>query len=225
MRFFAVLSCLAVSAMSQALLLDNFTVPYSKTINSGSWVDFQTDETLYTGERDVELTWLRNNIGPIALEIGQGQLSLSLEAGVTAGVLLEYDGVGDEANNTGENRHLIHRPNIGNAFPEGTRIVRFHVQSVTSASSSLGVVLYKDGIAEFINSRNPVVGGTQIVDVPFHPTAFAQCDALMLTVSGTGTQITLNSVELVPEPSTLLVVGASAALLMRRKSRNLERNA
>ncbi|HMS55680.1 MAG TPA: PEP-CTERM sorting domain-containing protein [Fimbriimonadaceae bacterium] len=217
MRFFAALSCLAVSAMSQALLLDNFTVPYSRTINSGSWVDFQTDPTLYTGERDVELHWLRNSTGPIALEVGQGQLSLSLSAGVTAGVFLEYDGIGDEVNNIGENRLLIHRPNTGNAFPDGTRIVRFHVLSVTSASSTLGVVLYKNGVAEFINSRNPVVGGSQVVDVPFSPGAFAQCDAIKLTVSGTGTQIVLSHVELVPEPATLLALGAGAALLLRSK--------
>ncbi|HMS55682.1 MAG TPA: PEP-CTERM sorting domain-containing protein [Fimbriimonadaceae bacterium] len=216
MRFFAALSCLAVSAMSQALLLDNFTVPYSRTINSGSWVDFQTDPTLYTGERDVELTWLRNSTGHIALEIGQGQLSLSIAAGVSAGVLLEYDGVGDEVNNTGDNRHLVHRSNAGNAFPEGTRFVRFHVLSV-SAPGTLGARLYQNGTNLFSNSRNPAVGGSQIVDVPFSLGAFAQCDALELYVSGTGTQIVLSHVELVPEPSTLLALSASATLLLRRK--------
>lgn len=216
MRFFAALSCLAVSAMSQALLLDNFTVPYSKTIHSGSWVDFQTDPTLYTGERDVELAHLRGPTGEVSAAIGSGNLVFRSAQGVGGAVFLQYDGIGDEALNTGQNRHLINRPNSGNTFPEGTRIVRFHVLSVTSAESSLDVYLFKNGVHEFTNGRNPVVGGPQIVDVPFHPLAFAQSDSLALVVNGRGTEIVLSHVELVPEPDAMLALATLASPILVR---------
>lgn len=207
---------------ANAMILDNFTVPYSKTINSGTWVDYQTDEDIYTGERDVAMRILGALSGPFTYTIGNGQVTLSTENAERAFAYLEYDGVGDEVNNTGAGRELIRNPRPDLHFPEGTNRVRFHVESYNGPGVFVvGARLIQNGVEMFSVSRNPSGSGPMVVDVPFHPDAFAMCNTLEIRmgVPDVNSTLVINSIELVPEPSTGLALGGGAALMLARRRR------
>lgn len=220
MRRFLTLVCLAVPVMSQAIVIDDFTVPYSRTISTGTWVDYQTDPTLFTGERDVQMEMLMQSSGQAQLSIGGGQLSLLNGAAARSYVQLEYDGIGDEIGNTGEGRVLQHRNNAPNSFPAGTNRVRFFVLSNT-ANITFEVSLYREGVELFHNGRTRSAEADYFVDVPFSASAFARCDAIILGIyqPALGGQTTLSRVELVPEVSPLAIFGAAGIFLATASAR------
>jgi len=207
---------------ANAMILDNFSVPYARTINSGSWVDYQTDADIYTGERDVALKILGTE-GAAHYTIGEGKITLATEGAERTFAYLEYDGVGDEVGNIGPGHDLIRNPRSDLHFPEGTRLVRFHVQSVsTPRIYVLGARLFQNGTEMFSVFRNPSEAG--IVDIPFAPSAFSICNTIELRVGliDPNSSVVINKVELVPEPGSGLFYATGAALVgfgRRRKSR------
>ena len=214
MRRFFIFACLAVPLMSQAIVIDDFNIPYSRTISTGTWVDYQTDPTLFTGERDVQFEALLGSGGSPSVEIGQGQLTVTNGPQGRSWVQLEYDGVGDEEGNTGPGRTLRHASNPTHSFPEGTSKIRFFVASC-NMRFTVGMSLVQNGIPLYHNSRTVDPGVDQVVDVPLSTQAFAECDAIILDVyvSRPGAEVTLTSVALVPEASSLIGVASGLALL------------
>ena len=201
MRRFLTLVCLAVPVMSQAIVIDDFTVPYSRTISSGTWVDYQTDPTLFTGERDVQMEIQMDSSGSSTLSVGNGMLSLVNDPLARSNIRLQYDGIGDEIGNTGQGKVLRDATNPTNPFPQGANKVRFHVES-NNLQIVVGFQLLAGGVVQFINSRTVLAGGYKIVDVPLSPSAFARCDSIIVQViaSRQGANAYLSRIEVVPEP-------------------------
>lgn len=203
---------------ANAMILDNFTVPYSRTINTGSWVDYQTDDEIYTGERDVSLRILSATNGAAHLTIGEGEVTLSTENAQRAFGYLEYDGIGDEVNNTGAGRLLIPNPRSDLHFPEGTDRARFHIESVNAPDIFvLGVRLFQNGVEMFSLATNPNAsgGGPRVVDVQLSPQAFAMCNTVQFrfALPDPNSSLVISKIELVPEPNGAMLLAGGAAVL------------
>lgn len=217
-----IFSCLAVAAVSQAIVLDPFTVPYQKGLRTGSWVDFQTDAGIFSGERDVRIRATRDfsEGSEGSVTIGDGRWIVSNGSGGRASVVLQYDGVGDEVGNTGAGRELVTGDPGLSPFPTGTSRVRFHVQR-TEALSDFGVILYQNGIEQAALSRNAGAGVNFTVDVPLPPSLFARCDAIAVYagISQSNASVVVTQVELVPEASGALslIGGLFGLTLLRRR--------
>lgn len=202
------------------MIIDNFTIPYSKTISSGTFVDYQTDASLLSGERDVETEILSNTGGGAAhLAIGGGQISLRNDAGVGSMVRLEYDGVGDEVNNTGAGRTLIHAFNPNNPFPIGASRVVVHVDRLLGGPMEVAVHLYKDGVRTFQYGRNPAPGENFTINFNIFPANLRECDAMQVYfyLPLPLQEIAVSKVEIVPEGNTALFLLAGGLAVGARK--------
>ncbi|HMS55961.1 MAG TPA: hypothetical protein PKA27_11230 [Fimbriimonadaceae bacterium] len=219
MKSTLIILALTLNGTAHAMILDNFTVPYSNTITSGTWVDYQTDEEIYTGERDVAMRIL-GATGGFTYTIGNGRVTLSTQGAGRAFAYMEYDGIGDEVNNTGPGRELIRNPRPDLHFPEGTTRVRFHIESFTGTGVfEVGARLIQNGTALFSVGRNSSEAGVSVIDVPFHPDAFAVCNTIEIRfgLQNPNSTLVISTVELVPELNTLTgVLGAGALFGVRR---------
>lgn len=220
MRRFLVLACLAVATVSQAIVIDDFTVPYTRTISTGTWVDYQTDPTLFTGERDVQMEILMDSSGPAELTIGNGMLTLVNSQLSRSTCFLQYDGVGDEINNTGEGKELISSSNPTNPFPAGATKVRTFVES-SVLQTTIAVQLLRAGVVENQSSRTVLAGGPRVIDMDFHPAIMARCDSILFYayVARQGSAISISRIEVVAEPHSglLLAGGTLVAMGLRRR--------
>ncbi len=219
MRRFLALAFLAVPAMSQAIVIDDFTVPYTRTISEGTWVDYQTDPTIYSGERDVQMEMQMLSEGESMLTIGGGAFAVTNGPAARTYVELEYDGVGDEVGNTGAGKRLNHHTNLGNRFPEGSRRALFHI-SECNLRITIGLALWKEGVELFRTTRLVDPGTNLIAEVPLPATAFAQCDSVVLSVLAgrPSTHVIMSRIEIVPEPATFLGLAAGVVALGIRRS-------
>lgn len=221
MKIAVILALGSIASIAQATLIDGFTVPYTRTLSSGSYVDFQQDPSLFVGERDVQMDILSNSSGGQAhLEVGNGRFSLTNDAGVGSYVRFQYDLLGDEVGNTGPGRSLNYSTNPVNPFPPGADRVLFHLESV-NAVIGLGVELYSGGVLQFQSGENPPIMGNQVVTVQLHHTNFEQCDSIVVSMylPNADSDVVLTKVELVPEPGTGLSLVALSFLFGLQKKR------
>ncbi|HMS54408.1 MAG TPA: hypothetical protein PKA27_03320 [Fimbriimonadaceae bacterium] len=216
----ATLALASLHYLGHAMIIDNFTVPYSKTLTSGTFVDYQTDASLLSGERDVETEILSNSGGGAAhLAIGGGQISLRNDAGVGSMVRLEYDGVGDEINNTGPGRSLIHAFNPNNPFPLGSSRVVVHVDRLVGAPMEVAVHLYRDGVRTFQYGRNPSPGENFTINFNIFPANLRECDSMQVYfyLPLPLQEIVVSKVEIVPEGNSALFLLTGGIVLGYRK--------
>lgn len=220
MRRLLAFAFLAVPAMSQAIVIDDFTVPYTRTISEGTWVDYQTDASLFTGERDVMTEIPMLSAGDATVTIGNGRMSLTNTPQSRLWAYLQYDGIGDEAGNTGADRELTYATNPGHPFPDGARTIRFHVES-SVLDTVVGVQLVRQGEVLYTNSRTVTAGGPRVLDIVAAPSIFEECDSMTVRVLATrlGASVTLTKIEVVPEvnPGLILTAGALAVGLRARR--------
>lgn len=215
MRRFLVFACLAVPLVSQALIIDDFTVPYTRTISTGTWVDFQTDPTLFTGERDVQVGIQEGFTGDTTLTIGNGLLTIVNGPATRYSARLQYDGIGDEVGNIGPNKTLINSTGPENPFPEGARTIRFHVASC-EVGATVGVEILQQGVVQFNTSRTVLAGGPRIIDIPVHPAIMPRSDSVILraVTSSQSASLSLSKVEVVPELGSGLMMAAGTLGLL-----------
>ena len=210
-----------IFASGNAFVLDDFTTgPYSVTITSGSVIASQAG-TMVGLQRDVLLTVISSAFGqPVQQNIGGGMSITNSGTMTDARVGLQYDG-SDVENPTG----TVFNHGPGFAPMDWSTLPTLRINFLAN-DRTLDLQARIEGSGESI--ANLVVAGG-------HDTPFA-VDIPIASFAGTAdlTHIThasfyfdtspsgdfgIGSIEVVPEPGTLLVAAAGALLLLNRKRR------
>ncbi len=222
MRIQLIIGAIFVAGAAQAtVLIDNYSTGiYNKTITGGSDLAFQTGSML-GGDRYSSMMVETNPFGlELQTNIQNGAYALSSQSGVNAmgelGYGFQANGAGTSFqdlnfNFSGENAFKL---NFLSSDTPGTVMM-----SVRSSSSNGGA---------FSSVTKPIPGNS--VNTPFMTSFsfsefaginFSDVDQLVIKFdTGISGDIALDSVEAVPEPATMIVLGAAAAVAARRRKRN-----
>ena len=209
-----------VSAANAAVIIDDFSVPYSKSITSGSNVDYQSGAFLGgLGERDVEMRVWSNPLGQsMDLTITGRQLAIvSNGFSLRSKLTLQYDNDGDEAGNTGAN-HLLNTSAFGASHFAGNDTIQ-----VRMLGNDLPInvkMTLRDGAGGVISQivQSKLGGGAG--NVNFNAGAAAMLAARSLTLefeAETSGDFAIEEIAAVPEPATMAALGLGAAAMLRRR--------
>lgn len=225
MNKLSILPFIAFSATpAQALVVDGFDVAYSQAVSTGTYVDTQDDPSLFFGERDIGIEILSNTSGgSVHVDIAAGRITIRNDEGVGSYVKLQYDGVGEEAGNTGPGHTLIAGILPTGTFWEGkNHSSAFFVDDAQyTGFISLRTVVFLDGVLRWESSDNPHMGGPQVVTnaLGWGPMRRGNAINLEFYMPNGGSTITVDHIDLVPEPSAFVLPGFLLALYgIRRKS-------
>ena len=218
-RTIFILALPLIGAQANAAIVDNFTVAYANSLQSGTWVDFQAGGML-GGERDVQLEVLNNPFNTFCdLDINGAGMAISSQGfGMTSNVYLQYDRTGDEAGNTGAGKFLTNGGTgvaLLGGFNDTLRIgfigndLDVNVKAVARLS---GAIIGSN------SALRPGGSGVGTLDIAMSPAVLASADSLTFVFSGaTNADFAISKIETVPEPLSLAVLGLGAALAVRRR--------
>lgn len=209
----------AVAGARAEVIIDDFSVPYAKTITSGSNVDEMSGAVL-GGARDVEM---RVSSNPLQQQYdltitGQQLAVVSNGFGVLSTLKLQYDGV-DEAGNTGVNKLL--RNSAGPAgLLQGNNVIRVRFLgndldlNVKAVLRTSGSVIAQQ---EAVRSAGSGIGN---LDFAFSGGDAAAADSLTLEFSSVRSgDYAVEGIEAVPEPASMIAIGTGLAALAARRRR------
>lgn len=208
---------LSVITVSQAQdIIDDFSIPYSSTVISGS-VSATQAGTMLSGERDVRVRVINNPIAGQAarVTITGSQLSvISNDFLVRSTLELQYDKVGDET--PGVNVQLNNGAGTANLLGGNTQVdVRFLQNDLDV--DILATLRNQGSIIAQISRTRAGGSGQGTESFNFGPIA-AQADSLTFTFGAQPSgDFALEGIEAVPEPATMTVLGLGLAAMMRRR--------
>ncbi len=212
----------AVGAANAQVIIDDFSVPYTKTIVSGSNVDAMSGAVL-SGERDVEMRVVSNPFGQdYDLRITGSQLAvISTGFGVLSTLKLQYDGNGDEAGNTGVNKLLTNSGASASGILAGNNNIQVRFLG-NDQQLTVSAVLRKDGgIIGQIDKVRAAAAGIGSESFIFTSAQAAQADSLTFVISSDRSgDYAIEGIEAVPEPATMTAIAAGLAALAARRRRN-----
>jgi len=221
MRTIIVAAGVAACCAAPAIVIDDFTTgPVTHSMTSGS-VILQQLGSMAGGQRDLLLTVLTNSVTQqLQQTIGSGMSITSSGTLLTARIGLDYDGV--DAENPIGSTFNAGLPGINPSLDiSGQTWLRFNFLA-NDRTLNLQAELTGSGTSTAAVS----VAGNQdtpfTVDIPladFNGTAnFATIHRMTFyfNTSPSG-DFALGSIEVVPEPSSLLAVGVGMMLLLRRR--------
>ncbi|MBS1724210.1 MAG: hypothetical protein JSS66_14805 [Armatimonadetes bacterium] len=204
---------------ARAALIDDFSVSYFNSVQTGTWVDFQSG-TMLSGERDVMFDVLSNPLGQFSdFDVdGLGHAIFSNGFGTSSNISLQYDGINDEAANTGPGKTLTNG-GTGNALLSGfndTLRVAFldndHDVMVTAVARLNGNVIGSNSATRFANS------GIGNLDIAMNPNVLASADSLTFVFNGTSSSdYAISKIESVPEPASMTLAALLLGAIARRK--------
>lgn len=213
-----------VAASSQAQMVDNFSVPFAFSMAAAtSWVGVSTPPpgVVLTGERDIEMAITANpNVQFLDLTINAGLSITSSGFGTDSRVKLQYDGVGDEAGNTGFGKTLTNSSSSAGFLGAGNDRVRLNW--LGNDLDVTATVELRAGGSLIASSSLLRAGGSGAgaQDHFFTVANIAAADSLTVVLDGVpSADFALRSIETVPEPATLAALGVGAAALMRRRKK------
>lgn len=212
----------AAAVPARAVVVDDFSNAYVNSVQSGTWVDFQTGSML-TGERDVMFDVVSNAFNVFAdLSIdGAGTAVFGNGFGVSTRFMLQYDGLNDEAANTGPGTSLI---NAGSGSPILTGFndsVRVSFIGNDLDVKVTAVARLNGAVLESNSALRAAGGGAGNLDIALSSANLAAADSLTLVFEGApSADFAISEVSTVPEPATIIALGAGlVALARRRRSR------
>ena len=221
MRNFALIVAGLVAAGASAnVIIDDFSLAYSKTITSGSWVDYQSGAFLGgSGERDIEMRVLSNPLQQqLDLTITGSQLSIVSNGFQTLSrISLQYDGFDDEAGNTGQNRLLTDSEFTGSKLAGNDKLVVKFLDNDLPVNVK-AIVRNSGGIIQQISQVRAAGAGAgdMVFDFGFANLQDARSVTFVFEADRSG-DFAIEGIEAVPEPATMVALGAGALALIRRR--------
>lgn len=223
-RPYLLITCLALTASSHALVFDTFSNgTFSHTVSSGSWVGSQSAGL--GDERDSGVLLTANNFGGDAtIAVSGGYFTMSGGPGISAKVGLDYDGIGDETDDSAPFE-------VGPGFAprdltaEGDTIgVHFGANDLALHMVTL-VYSAGGGSSSWETTVDPGTNFTQkALYSDFMGTAdFTKVDRVVFIFdTAQGGDFAVNSIDTlttVPEPATMAILGVGILPLLRRRRR------
>ncbi len=212
------LLALGVAAASHAVtLIDDFTTPYTNSVQGGTWVDSHA-ATVLGGERDVQFAVTTNTFNQFSdLDIqGAGKAIMSNGFGMTSTFTLQYDRAGDEAGNTGPGKTLTNGGNGSALLAKGdnqlciTWLGNDLDVRVTAIARLSGNTLGSTSATRFANSG----AGQMILGV----TGLDQADSITVVFAGVeNADFGVANLKAVPEPGSGLALALAGGWLIRRR--------
>ncbi len=217
MKKFALLALMSLAGMSQAVLIDGFgTGAQGFSIQSGSFVSVANGAML-GGQRDVQGSVLANPANQfLDVNIGGGFSIVSNGFLLDSVVKLQYDRVDGETPGAGQS--LL---NSGTGVPLGLDGDRVRINFLGNDLPVTVVgILRLNGSQLQIAANNKLAGGPGALDIAFNPANLAAADSLTLEFqSAPSGDYALGSIETVPEPASLIAIGAGLAGVLARRRR------
>lgn len=214
-----------IASAANAIIIDDFTVPMSVSIQSGSWVSTQLGAAanIIGTERDVEQVVLANPLGQY-MDVtcyGAGLSVVSNGFLTDSEVTFQYDGAGDEAGNTGPGTLLTNAGAGGPLLAAGADRIRvnflgndLHVK--IEATLRLAGSIIDSGIA-----HRAAMSGAGYEEILLNPASMAIADSISIKFKADPSgDFALKSIEAVPEPASMLALGLGiAGAVARRRAR------
>lgn len=208
---------LSVFTVSQAQdIIDDFSIPYSSTVISGSVSAVQTGSML-SGERDVRVRVINNPIAGQAarVTITGSQLSvISNDFLVRSTLELQYDKLGDET--PGVNVQLNNGAGTANLLGGNTQVdVRFLQNDL--AVDVMATLRAQGSVIAQISKTRAAGSGQGAESFNFGAIA-AQADSITFTFGAAPSgDFALEGLEAVPEPASMTALALGLAAMMRRR--------
>lgn len=214
---FGIAALAVAGATSQAVIIDNFNTPAGFSISSGTAVTVSGPGGIIGGQRDLEGKVLANPLLQfLDISIFGGGVSVVSNGFLTLSeVAFQYDRV--DAQPTGVGATLF---NGGTGVPLGLDGDRVRLDwigndldvNVVVVTRKLGVIT-GGGVGLRAGMSGP---GFQ--DIFVNPAALANADSITITFKPNASgDFALRSMQTVPEPATMLALGAGAAVIARRR--------
>lgn len=213
------LLALCVTPVSRAVVIDDFSVSYFNAVQSGTWVDFQTG-SMASGERDVMFQIVSNSFNQFAdLDVtGAGQAVFSNGFGVQSNIFLQYDGVNDEATNTGPGTSLINNGTGVPLFAGFNDTLRVAFVGNDLDVTVTAIARQNQNIVGTNSALRAANSGAGNLDIAMDPNALAVADSVTFVFSGVAnSDFAVTSLSTVPEPASML--GLAAGLLAIKRAR------
>lgn len=219
MKRLVTVGMISLAGVAGATQVDDFSSGYfMQSIMNGTFV-LTNAGTMTSGERDVELNVQGNPFNQwLDVKVDNGLSVISNGFGVVSKITLQYDVSGDEVGNTGAGKTLTNT-GVGPSLGLDGDTVRVNFIG-SDLGTTVKAVLRKDGvqIASGIGVKN--AGGASSLDVFVGSSAMAQADSISIEfMADPSGDFALSSIETVPEPTTLAVLGLGGLALLRRKRR------
>jgi hypothetical protein len=174
------------------------------------------------GERDVMLDWISGPQFASGIINGDGHLYMNTDAETVGRLYLQYDGFDGELEND-----LVQTPGTGlNANLTGFTdfVFRFRAVNGTFGSDIATTILVTSSTGTVSHTVFTGSGLNQVTTASFGSFSgvdWSNVQRLDFIFNGNmSSDWTLDSIEVVPEPATMAVLGLGAAALMRRRRRS-----
>lgn len=221
MRNIALILGIGVVAGANAqIIIDDFSVPYSRTIKSGTRVDAQGGAFL-SGERDIEMRVFSNPFNQdYDVTITGGQLAvISQGFGTLAKLSLQYDCPGDET--PGTNVSLNNNANTANLLGNGVNNT-FRVKFLDNDLPVQVICTLRNNgaIVASHSATRAALAGPGNLDFTFAPGDVATSGSITFEfLADRSGDFALEGIEAVPEPATMVALGLGAAAMLRRRKK------
>lgn len=212
---------IVASAAQANILIDDFnTGNFGRTITSGSSTDFQMGSML-GGDRYTQMSIQSNPFGlELQTNINNGAYALSSQSGVNA--------MGEIGYGFASQGGSVIQQNLNQSFAGNNEFKLNFLSSDTPGTVMMSVRSSSSNGGAFASVTKPIPGNsvnssfmTNFAFSEFTGVNFNDIDQIIVKFdTGVSGDIALGNLEAVPEPATMLVIGAAAAIAARRRRKN-----